>query len=33
MKYACLVYFERGALDRFTPEEGAKLTEDSNGLR
>ena len=29
MKYACLVYFERGALDRFTPEEGAKLTEDS----
>jgi hypothetical protein len=29
MKYACLVYFERGALDRFSPEEGAKLTEDS----
>jgi hypothetical protein len=29
MKYACLVYLERGALDRFTPEEGAKLTEDS----
>ena len=29
MKYACLVYVERGALDRFTPEEGAKLTEDS----
>ena len=29
MKYACLVYFERGALDRFTVEEGAKLTEDS----
>ena len=29
MKYACLVYFERGALDRFTAEEGAKLTEDS----
>ena len=32
MKYACLVYFERGALDRFTPEEGAKLTEELNGL-
>jgi hypothetical protein len=29
MKYACLVYLERGALDRFTVEEGAKLTEDS----
>ena len=29
MKYACLVYFERDALDRFTAEEGAKLTEDS----
>ena len=29
MKYACLVYFESGALDRFTVEEGAKLTEDS----
>ena len=29
MKYACLVYFEPGALDRFTVEEGAKLTEDS----
>ena len=29
MKYACLVYLERGAFDRFTPEEGAKITEDS----
>ena len=29
MKYACLVYLERGAFDRLTPEEGAKLTEDS----
>ena len=29
MKYACLVYLERGAFDRFTPEEGAKVTEDS----
>jgi hypothetical protein len=24
-----LVYLERGAFDRFTPEEGAKITEDS----
>ena len=29
MKYACLVYFERDALEGFTPEEGAELTEDS----
>ena len=29
MKYACWVYLERGALDRFNVEEGAKLTEDS----
>ena len=28
VKYACLVYFERGALDRLSAEEGAKLTED-----
>jgi hypothetical protein len=35
MKYACLVYFENGALDHLSPEEGRKLTEDSiayNGI-
>ena len=29
MKYACLVYFEDGALDHLSPAEGQKLTDDS----